>query len=246
MLGILGIGILLDGTLYNKAPPNTAIHPIDDAQSVTAYIDNQPVVRLKKVGNNWHQTHPISAPAQLDRVQPLLDTNNYSQRSYSLQDLPHQEIFAKTVKIKINNAEYHLGTIEPVSKLRYVRSGNRVYLQPDTIIPMLSAVDTVFVDLKITNRVEQITIGNTALEQPEAWHDLKALSVVDSNSPSTETNSSIEIHITEESQTQVMTAAHSEQGYTITNDQNFTYLLSDSTAEKLGLQKLLPNSQRLQ
>lgn len=242
LLGILGIGILLDGTLYNRVPPNTAIHPIDDAQSITAYIDKQPVVALKKVGSNWHQTHPISAPAQSDRVQPLLDTNNYSQRSYSLQDLPHKEIFAETVKIKIDNTEYHFGAIEPVSKLRYVRSGNRVYLQPDTILPMLSAADTVFVDLKITNRVERVTIGDTAFEQPEAWHDLEALSIVDTNSPGTEFNSSIEVHITEENQSRVMTAAHSEHGYTITNDQNFTYLLSDSTAEKLGLQDLLPNS----
>ena len=241
VIGLLGIGILLDGTLYNKAPTHPAIHQIGEPQAVSAFINNQPLVTLERVGNIWHQTYPIAAPAQSLRVQPLLDTNKYSQRSYRLEDLPHEEIFADPVTLKINDTEYLLCTVEPVSKLRYVRSGDQVFLQPDTILPMLAAAETVFVDLNITGKVDRLTIGDTVLEQPAVWTDLKALRIVDTNRTDN-ANNSIEIRVTEDDQIRVLSASLSEIGYTITKDQKFTYLIPDTTAEKLGLVDLLADS----
>lgn len=241
VIGILGTGILLDGILYNKAPLQKAIHNIGNVQTITAYIDSQQVVALKKVDNKWHQTHPISAPAQNLRVQPLLDTNKYSQRSYQLSELPHEEIFADAVTLKINDAEYQIGSVEPVSKLRYVRSGNQVYLQPDTLIPMLTAADTVFVDLTITSNVKSISIGDKVLEQPQAWSDLKGSSIVETV-PAGHTDNVVEIRVIEDNQTRLLTGIYSEIGYTITTDQGYTYLLPDAIAETLGLTDLLTDS----
>lgn len=240
VLGLLGMGILLDGTLYNKAPPEVTIHSIDNAHSIEVQINNQSVLELQKKDQVWYQTQPISAPAQLPRVQMLLDTNKYSQRSYLLEELPYQEIFKDALTLRINSTEFLLGTIEPVSKLRYVRSGERVYLQPDTIVPMLASVDTVFLDFKITDHVDHITIGDTAFEQPAAWSNLKGLALINKDDYSL--NNSVAIEVEENNQTRLMTVAHSKQGYTITTDENFTYLLADKTARSLGLTDLLPGS----
>jgi|GEM_PF-3730692 len=127
------------------------------------------------------QTLPVTAPALQQRLKPLLETNRYNSRSYALSDIPAAEIFTDAITLTINQAEFHFGSIEPVSKLRFVRSGEKAYLQPDTVLPMLSA-----------NRKSQLI------------------------------------------------AAHTDDGYTITRDNGFTYLLDPATAESLGLAELLP------
>ena len=240
VIGVLGVGILLDGILYNKAPPQTTIHPIADAKTIEVNIKGQPIVRLTKTDNQWLQTHPIKAPARSVRVQPLLDTNKYNQRSYTLAELPHGDIFTDKVTLKIDAEEYHFGAIEPVSNLRYVLSGDRVYLQPDTVLPMLSAVDSVFMDLRVTNKVEQLTIDEQLVEQPEIWSDLTAVGIVDISQINPE-GQPAQIKLMEENQTRLLTAVYSDYGYTITSDKDFTYLLSNATATTLGLTALLPS-----
>lgn len=242
VIGLLGVGILLDGTLYNKAPLQTAIHPIADAKTIEINIKDQAIVRLKKTGKQWLQIYPIEAPALSLRVQPLLDTNKYNQRSYALVELPHKDIFTNKVTLKIDAAEYQFGAIEPVSKLRYVRSGDRVYLQPDKVLPMLSAADNVFMDLKVTNKVEQLTIDGQSIEQAEAWSDLMAVGIVDINQIKTE-DRMVQIKLLEENQTRLLTGRYTERGYTITSDEDFTYLLSNASATTLGLTAFLPRVQ---
>lgn len=239
VIGILSIGILLDGTLYNKAPETSAIYPLADIESVEAHNDDQLILAIKKTHGNWLQTYPASAPVQSLRVQPLLDTNKYNQRSYALNELPQAEIFSDPITLKLNEAVFQFGTIEPVSNLRYVRSGERVYLQPDTVLPMLSAADNVFVDLKITGNVDRVTIGTTIFEQPDVWSDLKAIDII-GKKPADPADTSIKIQLLENDESRLLTATHTEAGYTITSENNFIYLLSTTTAQSLGLTEFLP------
>ena len=136
VIAALGTGILLDGVLYNKKPPQTAIHALGDAQTIELQFAGQQILSFDKIDNDWQQSFPVSAPVQSQRLQVLLDTNKYTQRKYAAADVPEEDIFVDPIKLKINDVEYDFGSIEPVSKLRYVRSGDLVYLQPDTVVPL--------------------------------------------------------------------------------------------------------------
>ncbi len=240
IISTLGAGILLDGTWYNQTPEPTPIHAIslDEVESVTVEVNQQQVLALRKSGKHWQQTHPYAAPVKSQRLQRLLDTNRYSQRSYAASELPVAEIFTDNIILIIDDAEFQFGAIEPVSKLRYVRSEDHIYLQPDNVIPMLSAAENVFVDLQITSHVEQVSIDGANIEIIDAWSDLQAADIISNHSLDDE-NTRVEISVLEDSYLRQLTAAHSAQGYTISSDNGFTYLLSASTAEALGLPDLL-------
>lgn len=235
VIAVLGTGILLDGKLYNKKPPQTAIHALGDAQSVELQFAGEQILSFDRVNNDWQQSFPLPAPVHAERVQVLLDTNKYSQRKYAASDVPEEDIFVDPIKLKINDAEYDFGSIEPVSKLRYVRSGDQVFLQPDTVVPLLSTANNAFLDLQITEEVQNITVGRTTLEQPDAWSNLKAIDVIADKS----SGPAVDIEVTSNKQSQVLTAKHSDSGYTLSHD-SFTYLLDPTTAESLGLTDLLP------
>ena len=104
---------------------------------------------------------------------------------------------------------------------------------------MLSAADNVFVDLKITGNVDRVTIGTTIFEQPDVWSDLKAIDII-GKKPADPADTSIKIQLLENDESRLLTATHTEAGYTITSENNFIYLLSTTTAQSLGLTEFLP------
>ena len=236
VIAALGTGVQLDGKPYNKRPQQTAIHALGDAQTIELQFAGEQILSFDKINNNWQQSYPVSAPVQAQRLQVLLDTNKYSQRKYAATDIPEEDIFVDPIKLKINDAEYDFGSIEPVSRLRYVRSGDLVYLQPDTVVPLLSASNNAFLDLQITHDVENITIGETTLEQPDTWSNLQAVDVIDDKS----SGPALDIEVISNKKSKLLKAKHSDSGYTISEDNGFTYLLDPTTAESLGLTDLLP------
>jgi len=238
VMAILGTGILLDGKLYNRTPAQTTIHALGEEQSVELQYAGEQILGFDKINNNWQQSFPLPAPVQSQRVQVLLDTNKYSQRKYAAADVPEEDIFVEPIKLKINDAEYDFGSIEPVSKLRYVRSGDQVYLQPDTVVPLLSTTNNAFLDLQITDDVQNITVGKTTLEQTDAWSNLTAIDIIDDKA----SGPALEIEVISDKQSQQMTAKHTDSGYTLSHENGFTYLLDTSTAESLGLADLLQSN----
>jgi len=236
VIGLLGAGVLMDGTLYNKPRPQNAIHEIDNAQSIELHFAGQKLLSFTKINDSWQQSQPVSAPVQAQRVQVLLDTNKYNQRKYAISDLPQKDIFTDPIKLKIDQAEYEFGTVEPVSQLRYVRTGNAVYLQPDTVVPLLGSANNAFIDLKITDEVQNITIGDTTLESPVSWSNLKAIDVTDV-APS---GPGLDIELSNNNEPLHLKASYTDTGYMISKDDGFTYLLDTLTAESLGLTDFLP------
>lgn len=237
IIGALGAGILLDGKLYNKLPPQNTIHALADAKSIELHFADQLILSFNKVEKKWLQTLPVAAPALTPRVQALLDTNKFTQRRYALTEVPESHVFKDPVTMKINQTEFEFGSIEPVSNLRYVRSGNYVYLQPDIVIPMLGAANNAFIDLSITSEVKQLTVAGAEKKQPQTWSNLKAIDIIDPTLTALE--NSIDIQLVQGKQTRELTAALSDIGYTIASDNGFTYLLDTVTAESLGLNDFL-------
>jgi len=239
VIGILALLILLDGKLYNKPHQQQLIYPISDAQSVEVYFDDELLLGFTKADDLWRQSHPTKAPVQQQRVQVLLDTNKTSPRHYNVSDVPADEIFKDSFTLRIDSKEYQLGTTEPVGNLRYVKAADKVYLQPDKVLPILSAANNAFIDLGITDQVQHISVGETSLEHTEEWSNLMAVSVIAETASQTP---GTEIKLTQNRQTSKLIARHSDAGYTLTTENGFQYLLDPQTAESLGLADLLPKN----
>lgn len=240
LIGVLGFGILLDGKAYNKPAPNTAIYTLRDTNSLEIHHDNKLIWAFAKIGNEWLQTTPNRYPVHQQRVQMLLDSNTYNQRYYQTTELPVDEIFKQPVTLKIGDATFDFGTIEPVSQLRYVRANNRVYLQPDSVMPLLSANNNAFLNLKITGNVQSVSIDNEKLVALDAWSNLTAMDLVTTPETSAD-NPSLVIQVTENGEPGKILATHTSEGYVISKQQ-FHYLLGTATAESIGLADRLTKS----
>ncbi len=237
LTALLGAGILLDGTLYNQPTPKLSIYPINAPSSVEVLYAEQAVLAFEKSDQQWQQTKPIPAPAHQQRIQALLDTNKLSPRKYASADLPVDEIFKEPITLKLNGSRFDFGTIEPVSKLRYVRANGEVYLQPDIVLPLLNAVNNAFVDLKITDKVESVTIGDTKFTEPDIWSHLQAIDVTPNATD--RSNPGLKINVVQDGHSKNLTAHLTEIGAILSNENGFDYLLNDKTAESLGLTDLM-------
>lgn len=238
LIAILCAAILLDGILYNKPNTRHLIYPLEQATSVEVLFDDKLLLAFEKSDNRWLQTQPVSAPALSSRVQLLLDTNKQSERQYAVTELPVDDIFKDSVVVKIDKAEFIIGATEPVSNLRYVRTQDKVYLQPDTLLALLKTANSVFIDLQITHEVESVRIGNKTLENSDAWSELSAIAILPT--AVTSTNSYIDISIIQVDKKPLqLNATHTEEGYVISNEHGHHYLLHEQTAKSLGLTDLL-------
>ncbi len=241
LIATLGTGILLDGRAYNKPTPMQAIYPLKNTASIEVHFDQQLILEFKKnKQQQWLQSTPIAAPALQQRVEVLLDTNKHGQRYYSSTTLPLEDIFKDSITLKIDSATYEFGSVEPVSKLRYVLADDRVYLQPDSVIPLLSGASNAFIDLKITEQVESISIGNTPVTQPDLWSNLTAIDVTPKSAILSDAG--LKINLVQNGKTLTLTAVRSGKGYVISSENGFDYTLSAESANSLGLEKLLTSS----
>jgi hypothetical protein len=175
---LLLAGILLDGKLYNRLPQSTGIYSISAYPDVTVSKDNQTIMKFKHMDGRWHLTEPFVAPVHASRVQPLLDTNTQTLRSYELSELDNGQLFNNSVQLEIDNQLYQIGQLEPVSKMRYTLANNRVYLQADHVLPLLRAGQKAFVDLTVSGTVTSVQINDNNLPDVSAWSNLDALGLI--------------------------------------------------------------------
>jgi hypothetical protein len=95
---LLLAGILLDGKLYNRLPQSTGIYSISAYPDVTVSKDNQTIMKFKHMDGRWHLTEPFVAPVHASRVQPLLDTNTQTLRSYELSELDNVKSITSCIR----------------------------------------------------------------------------------------------------------------------------------------------------
>jgi len=238
IIAMLCVGIFADGVLYNRPPSQTSIYPLQNPTSIEINHNNEAVYQFTKTGEQWVQTHPTAAPASSDRIDILLGTNNFSNRNYPASSLPLNDLFTASITLKIDNREFFIGAMEPVSQLRYVRSEDRVYLQPDIIVPLLSAASNPFINLMLTSTVNEVKVGDTRIETSADWSNLRATSTLPK--PGVKENLHVKIDIRQTNgKTIQLVATLSDAGYVLSHGNGFHYLLDNITAEKLELASLL-------
>jgi len=242
IIAMLCVGIFADGVLYNRPPTQTNIHALKAATNIEIQHKGEQVYQFVKTGKQWQQTHPFSAPASSDRIDMLLSTNNFANRNYPASSLPLNEIFEESITLKIDNIEFLIGTMEPVSQLRYVRSEDQVYLQPDIIVPLLGAAKNPFIDLALTSKVDKVKISDNWIDAPDAWSHLRATRTVAKPGAKENQRETIDIHQSKGKMLRLV-ATLSDAGYVLSHHNGFHYLLDNITSEKLDLANLISSEQ---
>lgn len=236
---VLMAGILLDGKLYNRTPKVTRIFPITNPVRILVKQQDQVIMAFEKNNKQWEMTEPTDAPLNAERIQVLLDSNNQLSRSYSASDLPLTDLFPDPISLEINDRQFQLGELEPVSKQRYVRAGTLVYLQADHVLPMIRAGVSAFLDLTVTNTVSKVEIDLESQPNPESWSSLTALGIVSRSKLSTDPVSSIIIR--QKNKNDKVYQLHNQDGMVVLTSplKQYGYLISEQQAIKLGLAKYL-------
>lgn len=174
------------GTTDTSAEKN-AIYPLHHPSVIEIFqpgqTNTEALLRIVRNEEEWLIEHPFTAPARTVMVDALLATNRYSARQYSARQLQDAgDLFESAPILKIDDFAFALGNVEPVSSLRYILAGDTVYLQPDQIVPMLSAGVEAFVDMRPPTAGTKIEspVTSSAAEQDQlaAWSGLRAQAVL--------------------------------------------------------------------
>ena len=137
--------------------------------------------------------------------------------------------------LHIDGNQFRLGELEPVSQLRYVYANQRVYLQPDFIIPLLQSGSSAFTDLQVTGNVLKVSIDKNTINETRHWDNLKAIAIL--KRPAPEISPIATIKITESPDTTRSFALYAETNGVILVEekQEFGYLLANQQTSELGL-----------
>ncbi len=236
---LLFAGILLDGKAYNRTPEALEIYRLNAFPDIKISKDDQTIMRFGHVNGRWHLTEPFVAPVHASRLQPLLDTNRQSTRSYDKSEVDTSGLFSDNVVLEIDTHKYQLGQIESVSQMRYVMANERVYLQADQVIPLLHAGQKAFVDLNVTKQVVAADINGSGVADPALWSNLAALGLITSEQVTSE--SSATINITPQNSRKVSYQLHWLDGIAalVVDSGDYGYLLSSEQSQLLGLAEYL-------
>jgi len=108
---------------------------------------------LQKQGASWFIQKPIQANANTVRVNLILDllsSVSYSQLAVEPNlSLQQFELESAPFKLLINDQQFEFGSIEPLSKNRYIRHNNIIHLINDNVAPLLNANAASFIDNRL-------------------------------------------------------------------------------------------------
>ena len=208
------------------------IYPDASATKLLLKTEHQPTLEFERGDDGWQLTSPLKAPANPQVIDHLLASNYRASRSYPLSAIP--EIAGQTAiaRLAIDNQWFEFKSIEPVSGLRYVVAADRIYLQPDRVVPLIQAGVQMAIDRKIAD-----VCGSVANECNPVALAASHLAAHESSDAST---GEIDLKL----------ASGKTESYTLYNEgelhalhragTTFRYVLAASTAAQLGLPATAP------
>lgn len=115
--------------------------------------NNRDDIVLSKKSGDWMLISPINVQANDTRINlilGLLTTAPHNQfpidSDLSLQQF---ELDSPKISVQLNEQHFYFGNIEPLSKHRYIRYNNTIYLIDDTVTPLLNANAASFINNRL-------------------------------------------------------------------------------------------------
>ena len=132
---------------------------------------NDILLEKMTAGDGWQLIQPISAKANPNRIQFVLDllkTPVFKQQTDAL-DLTPFGLAPSQVQLHLNEHLFEFGNIAPLNEQRYLHYDQQLYLIADRIYPLLLANPSSFIDHQlITKQQRLITVSWSGLDkQPD-------------------------------------------------------------------------------
>lgn len=121
-------------------------------------------ITLELSSSGWHMKTPYQAPAHEFRVNQLLNiTQRIADNSYDINemDLSQFGLNPSDTKIIFNQTLLEFGKTNPISMMRYIKTGDKLYLIHEQIYPLLKSQPSSFVSLSLlaeNSEIKSITL----------------------------------------------------------------------------------------
>lgn len=231
--------IVLDGTLYNRPPQSQNIYTLPAHPDISISHNQQSLMAFQHRDGRWHLTYPFAAPVNTTRIDALLHSNTQSARSYNKNEINAADLFSDAIVLRTAEREFQFGELEPVSGLRYVSANKKIYLQSDTVIPMLRAGPGAFVDLTITSTPTSVLINDEVPSGIESWSHLTALGLVATEQLESIAKARITINNKQHDSTVYHLHSYNGSAALVPDNAEYGYVLSIRQSEDLGISRFL-------
>lgn len=118
-------------------------------------------IEIIKEGSNWTVINPVQASANNVRIKLILDLLSapiHNQIELT-DDIELNQFGLKPahLSLQLNQQLFEFGTIESLSKRRYVKHDEVIYLINDTLVPLLNSTASSFIDNRLFSKTQPIT-----------------------------------------------------------------------------------------
>jgi len=113
----------------------------ESVDEVTILLPGQPAIRLESGEPDWQIVAPIEAKADsryLQQLFTLLSESVLAEYAAADQDLAAFDLTDKAIRVRFNQVEYALGSLNPVNHRRYVLLNQRILLVNEAVYELLS------------------------------------------------------------------------------------------------------------
>ena len=143
-----------------------------DITKITILRDGLDTISIQRSTSNWQLVQPINAPANNTRIKLLLSILNASSHAQlsHIDDATLTQLGfnnANTI-LKLDDASFQFGNIEPISKRRYVLHNDVIHLIDDNVAPLLNANAASFIDNKLillNNQISKLVLPTLNTDQ---------------------------------------------------------------------------------
>ena len=141
---LCGLGYL---AYHQVQTENTSIatlyHPAigESVTEVTILLPGQPEIRIESGESDWRIVAPVESKADgryLQQLFTLLSEPVLAEYEAADQDLAAFDLSDNAIRVRFNEVEYALGSLNPVNHRRYVLSDQRILLVNEAVYELLS------------------------------------------------------------------------------------------------------------
>lgn len=139
---------------------------------ITISQANRADIVLDKIVDQWQLSAPLIAHANPTRINLLLSLLNIkTERQLAVtlgQDLSPFGLTENSTHLTLGQKHFKFGSIEPISKQRYVLHNEILYLLEDRVSPLLNTNASSFIDNRLIPAKQKITAIDLPLHQDQS------------------------------------------------------------------------------
>lgn len=113
----------------------------ESVSEVTILLPEQPEIRIESGEPDWHIVAPVESKVDsryLQQLFTLLSEPVLAEYDAADQDLAAFDLSDKAIRVRFNQVEYALGSLNPVNHRRYVLLEQRILLVNEAVYELLS------------------------------------------------------------------------------------------------------------